>query len=61
VQPGDLLFIPGSDGSADSPGHVGMYLGQGLLVQAPHTGDLVKISKLESWANQVVVMRRIVA
>lgn len=32
--PGDLIFIPGSDGSMSDPGHVGMYIGDGLLIQA---------------------------
>ena len=30
------------------PGHVGIYLGGGRFVQAPHTGDVVKISSLRS-------------
>jgi cell wall-associated NlpC family hydrolase len=32
LQPGDLLFIPGSDGTPQGPGHVGMYLGDTLLI-----------------------------
>jgi cell wall-associated NlpC family hydrolase len=49
LRPGDLLFIPGSDGIPEAPGHVGLYLGSGLLVQAPHTGDFVKVTKLSTW------------
>jgi hypothetical protein len=60
LRPGDLLFIPGSDGTMADPGHVGLYLGRGLLVQAPHTGDVVKISKLSSWHDQLAAVRRIV-
>jgi peptidoglycan DL-endopeptidase CwlO len=38
--PGDLVFF-------GSPiHHVGMYIGGGYYVHAPHTGDFVKISKL---------------
>ncbi|MFI7523799.1 C40 family peptidase [Micromonospora globbae] len=59
LRPGDLLFIPGSRGSAARPGHVGMYLGQGLIVQAPHSGDVVKISRLSAWAHQLAAVRRI--
>ena len=51
LQPGDLIFLPG---------HVGMYLGQGLLVQAPHTGDVVKVSRSDSWASTFVAARRMV-
>ncbi|WP_442788554.1 C40 family peptidase [Kitasatospora sp. YST-16] len=57
LKPGDLLFTePGPEG----PGHVGMYIGQGLIVQAPHTGDVVKISTLDSWRSDIVAARRIV-
>jgi cell wall-associated NlpC family hydrolase len=58
--PGDLLFIPGSDGTANAPGHVGLYIGQGLLVQSPHTGGHVKITRLSAWISDLVGMRRIV-
>ncbi|MCX5122005.1 C40 family peptidase [Micromonospora sp. NBC_00362] len=61
LRPGDLLFIPGSRGSRARPGHVGMYLGQGLLVQAPHSGDVVKVSRLAGWAHQLAAVRRIVS
>ncbi len=61
LRPGDLLFIPGSRGTATRPGHVGMYLGQGLLIQAPQSGDVVKISRLAGgWASQLAAVRRIV-
>jgi cell wall-associated NlpC family hydrolase len=38
--PGDLVFF-GSDLH-----HVGMYIGNGQFIHAPHTGDVVKISDL---------------
>lgn len=60
IAPGDLVFIPGSDGTRTVPRHVGMYIGDGLLVQAPHTGDVVKISTLSSWQSQISAIRRIV-
>lgn len=60
VRPGDLLFIPGSDGTLEDPGHVGLYIGQGLLVQAPHTGDVVKLSNVAGWQDQIATIRRIV-
>nr|WP_019901949.1 C40 family peptidase [Salinispora arenicola] len=60
LRPGDLLFIPGSRGSPTRPGHVGMYLGQGLLVQAPHTGDVVKISRLSGWLPDLAAARRVI-
>jgi len=52
LQPGDLLFFdPGAFGI---PGHEGMYIGGGLFIQAPHTGDVVKISPLVAYAKRYV-------
>ena len=60
LAPGDLLFVPGADGTADDPGHVGIYLGGGLIVQATHTGDVVRITPLAAWSGQLATVRRIV-
>jgi cell wall-associated NlpC family hydrolase len=57
VKPGDLLF---TEGTAAAPGHVGMYIGSGLIVHAPHTGDVVRITTLAAWRSQVLAVRRIV-
>lgn len=43
LQPGDLVFF----GSASSPHHVGIYVGDGKYVHAPSTGDYVKYASLE--------------
>ncbi|MEY9860565.1 cell wall-associated NlpC family hydrolase [Catenulispora sp. GAS73] len=57
--PGDLLFVPGSDGTVTAPGHVGMYLGQGILVEAPHSGLNVQLSLLAGyWRENLVAIRR---
>jgi cell wall-associated NlpC family hydrolase len=63
MQPGDLIFIPGSDGSREHPGHVGMYIGRAgdgrqYLVQAPHTGTVVQVTPVSKWASQVAAIRR---
>jgi peptidoglycan DL-endopeptidase CwlO len=53
LAPGDLVFF-------DGLGHVGIYIGGGQFVHAPHTGDVVKISSLsEDWysANYVGARR----
>ena len=54
LQPGDLVFF-------DGVGHVGIYIGGGQFVHAPHTGDVVKVSSLsEGWyASTYVGARRI--
>jgi len=59
LRPGDLLFTAGSDGTTANPGHVGMYIGDGLIVQAPQTGESVQLSPLPQWAPQIVAMRRV--
>jgi cell wall-associated NlpC family hydrolase len=45
LAPGDLIFIPGEDGTLapPSPQHVGMYIGDGYVIEAPQTGDVIKI------------------
>ena len=39
LQPGDLVFF-------DGLGHMGIYIGGGQFIHAPHTGDVVKISAM---------------
>jgi cell wall-associated NlpC family hydrolase len=56
IQPGDLLFSAGSDGTNVSPGHVVMYLGGGLIIQAPQTGEDVQTGPLDL-AGVVVATR----
>ncbi len=52
LQPGDLVFFNGL-------GHVGLYIGGGQFIHAPHTGDVVKISSLTDWyASTYVGARR---
>lgn len=41
---GDLVFF----GDGSSPHHVGIYTGNGQYIHAPSTGDIVKISNLNS-------------
>ena len=42
LEPGDLVFFVGAS-------HVGIYIGGGQFIHAPHTGDVVKISSLTGW------------
>ena len=43
LEPGDLVFF---EPSGDGPQHEGIYIGGGRFIQAPHTGDVVKITSL---------------
>ncbi|WP_034261846.1 C40 family peptidase [Actinospica robiniae] len=61
LKPGDLLFAAGSDGTPQAPGHVGMYLGDGYVIEAPHTGTTVSIDSWDSaWKPQTVAIRRLI-
>ena len=42
LEPGDLVFFAGL-------GHVGIYIGGGQFIHAPHTGDVVAIDSLSGW------------
>jgi len=39
AEPGDLIFFNGLD-------HVGIYLGGGMMVDAPHTGAFVRVESI---------------
>jgi len=43
VQPGDLVFFAGADGTITAPGHVGIVLRPGVMIDAPTTGQNVQI------------------
>ena len=62
LQPGDLVFFTGSDGTRKEPGHVGIYVDDGYFIDAPHTGSFVRIDSLSegSYANEYVAAKRIV-
>lgn len=47
---GDLVFF-------HDLGHMGIYLGGGLFVHAPHTGDVVKVSDLRTYPGYVGAVR----
>ncbi|MFJ7248614.1 NlpC/P60 family protein [Kitasatospora sp. NPDC098652] len=51
AQPGDLVIYGGD------MHHVGMYIGNGMVVHAPHTGDVVKVMKAD--AMPINTIRRI--
>lgn len=42
LRPGDLVFF-------DGVGHVGLYVGNGRFIHAPHTGTRVQITTLAGW------------
>jgi len=44
AEPGDLVFFVGGDGTTTAPGHVGMVIGRGLMVESPAPGLVVRIT-----------------
>jgi peptidoglycan DL-endopeptidase CwlO len=52
IQPNDVVFF------GNPVHHVGMYCGGGYFIEAPHTGDFVKIAKLSDWNGQIAGVRR---
>lgn len=53
---GDLVFFYHADGTV---GHVGIYLGDGRMVHAPHTGDVVRVTSLQGYPLRIAAIRRV--
>lgn len=52
LAPGDLVFFSGLS-------HVGMYVGRGRFIDAPHSGATVRLSWLSSWRSSFYGARRL--
>jgi cell wall-associated NlpC family hydrolase len=52
VQPGDLVFFAGADGTVTDPGHVGLVIGNGKMIEAFATGFPIRVS---SYLNRGLV------
>lgn len=55
LEPGDLVF---SRGTAARPEHVGMYMGEGLVIEAPRTTKPVRITPIKDWT--ILAARRVI-
>jgi len=55
MKAGDLLFFSGL-------GHVGIYIGRGRMVHAPHSGSRVEVVRLgrSNYGSRLVGVRRVV-
>jgi peptidoglycan DL-endopeptidase CwlO len=60
LSPGDLILIPGSDGALNPPNpqHVGMYIGEGYVIESPQTNEVVKLVALATF-GPIIGMRHI--
>jgi cell wall-associated NlpC family hydrolase len=53
LQPGDLVFFDGLS-------HVGIYIGGGQFIHAPHTGTVVQVASLSGyWSAHLDGARRV--
>jgi cell wall-associated NlpC family hydrolase len=50
LEPGDLVFF---EPKFDGPGHVALYIGNDQMIEAPHTGALVRVSSFSAAAAQM--------
>ena len=44
VEPGDLVFFAGADGTPTAPGHVGLVIGHNVMIEAYATGFPIRVS-----------------
>lgn len=60
LQPGDLIFHSFSGNGVIN--HVGIYIGNGQMIHSPKTGDVVKITSINTsyWQTRYVTARRII-
>jgi cell wall-associated NlpC family hydrolase len=57
LEPGDLVFF---EPKFDGPGHVALYIGNDQMIEAPHTGALVRVSsfsKAAAWMGFLGAVR----
>jgi Cell wall-associated hydrolases (invasion-associated proteins) len=54
LKPGDLIFF----GTYSDPHHVGMYVGNNCFIEAPFSGDVVRVTPLDD-ADEYLCARRI--
>lgn len=52
LRSGDAVFFTGSDPMNGLPGHVGLYMGGGKVIEAPHTGSTVQVASLAAMSAQ---------
>jgi hypothetical protein len=59
IRPGDLVAIQGSLGTPTRAGHIGMYVGNGMVVESPYTGEKVRLVPARTYTG-IIAIRRMV-
>jgi cell wall-associated NlpC family hydrolase len=58
LRPGDLIFFDDGSGDASAIHHVGMYVGDGKMVDAPTEGQVVFVRSAEGDGHYIGARRR---
>ena len=59
LRPGDIILFARNKGGT-TPSHVSIYIGEGKMIHAPRTGDVVKIDNYsEHWKDRTICFRRL--
>ena len=59
LRPGDIILFARNKGGT-TPSHVSIYIGEGKMIHAPRTGDVVKIVNYsEHWKDRTICFRRL--
>lgn len=53
LHPGDILVVNGGE-------HVVLYVGDGAVIEAPHTGDHVKYQPVSRYLRELYAARRVI-
>ncbi len=57
LQPGDLVFFATDTADAATIHHVGLYIGGGNMISAPHTGDVVRVASVTGFGGYIGAVR----
>lgn len=57
LQPGDLVFDWGFGGGG--PDHVGLYVGDGMMIHAPNSGAAVRYDPITWWTGATIAAGRV--
>jgi peptidoglycan DL-endopeptidase CwlO len=49
LQPGDLVYWASNPADPNTIFHVGLYIGNGEMIHAPHTGAFVRVESIYDW------------
>ncbi|MHB2023059.1 MAG: C40 family peptidase, partial [Mycobacteriales bacterium] len=57
LEPGDLVFFDPGEFSPGLPGHVGIYAGDGYMIDAPHAGAAVRLDSVAGFGQYLGAAR----